>query len=139
MPWCTPPRAACSIAAASTRSIPIPFARASGKRFFDAAIGPRPDPHPPHAPRAQGLEDRVDAVDDHGTGRTTSRHSSVALAAMAPANAIARSRHPMIGREAGRGGNRGAAVDRRHGEIELGAAAFAGQGDADRMEQGFPL
>src|SRR5215213_9545818 len=32
-----------------------------------------------------------------------------------------------------------AAIDRRHREIELGTAAFAGQRDPDRMEERFPL
>ena len=36
-------------------------------------------------------------------------------------------------------GNSGAAIDRRHGQIELGAARLAGQRDADRMKQRLAL
>ena len=32
-----------------------------------------------------------------------------------------------------------AAIDRRHGEVELGAAPLAGQRDANRMEERLPL
>src|SRR3954467_10041353 len=42
-------------------------------------------------------------------------------------------------RDACGGGELGAHIDRRHGEIELGALGAAGEHDADRMEQRLPL
>ena len=143
MPWCTPPRAARSIAAASTRSTPIPSARASASASSTRRSLRGPTRSRRTRPAAQRLEHGIDAVNDHRdvcicVSAVASRQQPL-RGTRSPARTPRRVRGSRRSARRRRSTAAGAALDGRHRQIQLGAAALAGQRDANRMKQRLAL